>query len=179
MKSSVYKVVISIGFMLLVIYFFFLNKPIVPNNLNNAFIELTTVTDINKDLKIKVLDFKRDNYGPEIRFLIENRSMFKINFIFEPNSPPIKIFTIENDNWVEVNNRVTYSSITGGEMYLLFPENSEQPNVMTASVAPKFGTIDEQGKRKLLRIFVFGELLNDGQHLGIPVGAYVDLYVEP
>lgn len=155
-------------------------KPVFSNTEQKMFEQLTTISKMNDYLGVRILGKELGKYGTEIHILIENRSKKNITMSSDPNLPPIKLFTFENDKWIEVENNVTYWSMTDEDHTTLFHHGTGHGESFTTMVRPKFDSeiIDEK-KQKPLRIFVFGELLSDGEVTGTPVGAYVDLYVEP
>ena len=135
---------------------------------------------MNTNLKITTTGGETFRLNSDIDLLVENLSNAPIYFSMNTATPFMKIFRIEDNEWVEVPNTTKYYSITGGDGFILDIDGSPQPNKFTNSVRPVIDSaLVEEGQKVIIRILIIGELMRGDKKTGIPVGAYVDVYIKP
>jgi len=154
-------------------------QPNVSNDLEKAFEETISITDINSHLRLKIISNER-KFGANIRILVENIGDTPIYFSENPETPFIKIFILQNDGWVEMENHATYFCITGDDSCVLSPVSVDYPHSFTTWIKPavKYFEVDN-GKQEIVRVFVSGELMVNGEKSGYQVGAYTDMFINP
>lgn len=110
--------------------------------------------------------------GPDIPLIFTNKSPHQILF---PTDSFIRLFIIRDDEWLEIDNKNTYSGLL-----ILDPEGTPLMDFNVTGVRPaidNFGT--SKRKVELLRILMIGESIENNIHTGKLVGAYVDVYIRP
>lgn len=154
------------------------NQPDISKDLETSFKKIFPIKDMNRSLQLIVEDVKEteDNnnhtfeYGSDISLKMVNMSDYQI--LFDSQSH-IKLFVIRNGKWQEIGNKITYS----GEL-LLAPKGKPLLDFKTTRVNPiPVDNVLREGEREILRIVLFGELMQDGVLIGEPVGASVDVFV--
>jgi hypothetical protein len=136
--------------------------------LEKSFKNIVPVDDVNHTLTLKLNPQKENalEIGSNIELVVENISDRPIIF---PTGFGIEIYTIENGNWVDVENR---DKILGDEISLI----PGMMNFIGFEVEPMFS---ETKTNKFVRIVVVGEFLLDNAKTGARVAAFIDLTLRP
>jgi hypothetical protein len=143
------------------------------SEMETLFQEIIQVENINEDVKLTLL-VPQDGevkINSHIDIIVENISEKKLFF---PVDSGIRFFTIQDSNWVEVQNTTTYA---GYPAFLL----SNDPNDIQAStIAGGFPDFTNITNAEFLRVVVIGEELTaEGEKTGIPVVGMIDLAINP
>jgi len=131
--------------------------------------------DMNKSLEINVdSDTKIFLVGTKIPILVENKSPHFLFFDLADNY--ITLFTTNGDEWIEIQNGLTYSGSR-----VLSPQGTPLLNQDYTWARPAFqdNTFKADKTNMLLRIVMTGEIMEDDVRTGSFVGAYVDVYISP
>lgn len=181
MRMPILKIMIMTGLLILAVSACSNNQPNISKDLQESFQEMIPIADTNTNLSIKIIsDGQNENKsGFDIKILVENIS--KQNILFPVNSKVIRVFIIRNNTWMEIKDTVKYySSIVGGDSFILPPRGEQQPNTFTTVVRPVLEpNAKDEGKQETMRILIVGELMDDNKKTSIPVAAYVDLFMNP
>ena len=131
------------------------------------------VTDMNGSLQVKVESGEKIYpLDSEIPLTIINTSPHSIFFAIDSH---IKLLMIEDAEWIEVNNVITYSGLL-----VISPQGTPLLDDASTRVQPEVTEKLRSAKEKeLLRIVVTGEIIENDKPTGKLVGAYVDVYVTP
>lgn len=140
--------------------------------LSENFAKNYSITNMNETLQVELesetYTFQADN---DIPIFLYNRSD---QYIRIDNNAHIKMFLVNGDEWIEIDNALTYS----GEI-LLSPQGTPLLDFRASLVQPvisreEMSTISDD---VLVRVFVIGEIIEHGQATGEFVGAYIDVFV--
>lgn len=154
-------------------------RPSISDELQRSFEGMVVVTSMNTDLKAKLIGAERQTPGADIKIRIENAGQSPISLSTDVNNPFVKIFAIRNNQWIELGNDVTYSSIRAGGNIVLDIENGKEPNEFTVLVRPIIEIDSVEGNRtELIRILFIGKATYNDNNSDAAVGAYIDLEVE-
>jgi hypothetical protein len=147
----------------------------VSKSLEDSFQANFPVVDMNKTFQVKVNDdqalFEQNS---EILLTFNNLSPDTLDF---PTDPFIKLFVIEDGNWVEIKNKFTYS----GSLELA-PQGTILLDTSEVTIKPE---LDDQMKEvqkngsTLVRVLMIGEIIQNNAHTGKFVGAYTDIFLKP
>jgi len=132
------------------------------------------MTELNESLQLNVYgDEKIFPLGSEIELRIKNHSP---NSIFFAGDSHIKLFAIKDTEWVEVQNKLTYSG-----SILLSPQGTPALDVRFTKVKPVLdeNIMNTDQKDIPLRIVMIGGIMENENPSGKLVGAYVDVYITP
>lgn len=131
------------------------------------------VTDMNGSLQVKVESGEQIYpLGSEIPLTIINTSPHSIFLAIDSH---IKLLMIEDAEWIEVKNVITYSGLL-----VISPQGTPLLDDASTRVQPEVNDKLRSAKEKeLLRIVVTGEIIENDKPTGKLVGAYVDVYVTP
>lgn len=144
-------------------------------DLEQNFKIVVPITDMNGSLIIAI-DSDKEVFRPDdkIPLSVENMSAQKIRFDYADNY--IKLFIVRDNQWIEVENDLTYSGSR-----ILSPVGTLLLNLDYTWVRPVFkeDMFDAKNKERLLRIVMIGEILERDLPSGNQVGAYVDVYIRP
>jgi len=141
--------------------------------MEEKFQALLSVIDTNNSFQIKVNEDKNTfQNNKDIRLIINNNSRHSI--IFNPESY-IKLWTIRNEEWIEIENGITYS----GTLQVL-PQGTLLLDTRTSRVKPVLSNdAIESNEKILLRIAMIGEIMENDKPTGKLVGSYIDVYIIP
>ena len=180
MKSTIVNTLVLIASLTFVLCSCTNNQPTIPGDLQKSFDKMFPFSNMNTYIQIKLNSNERLKFGSDVNILIENLSDKSIYFSTSTSTIFVRVFMIQENKWVETLNRTTYYSITGGNGYILSPIGSEQPHLFTNSVRPELGqNLKDNNRQQIVRILVIGEQLLNGKKTGIPVAAYLDIFMEP
>ena len=129
-----------------------------PENLNSH-IHLVALNALNS--------FKTNE---PIWITIESRSQATIEF---PADYGIRVYLRETENWVELQNITTYEPDTSN---FLAPYNNNSTNGITAPLLPRLTDIT---KKAQVRVYIIGNILEDGIATNHQVGTFIDLTLTP
>ncbi len=152
------------------------SQPKISETMNISFRELVAIDEMNEYFQISVDSQSQEKleFGSDIKVVFVNRSDWEIYF---PVGYGIRLFIIENDKWVEIDNNDEYYG--DGSLLRSVSEQGIGGRLVTW-VRPVLPTdLADEGNPEILRIVMVGELLSAGEKTGIPVGAYVDLFLAP
>jgi hypothetical protein len=180
MKSSVIKIVIYMAMIIFILCGCSTQQPAISADLQKSFAEMIPIANLNTHLQVKVIKGDQHKFGSDVHILVENISDNSIYLSTGIDTLFVKVFVVQDNTWKEIRNDTIYYSITVGDGYILSPAKGEQPNRFTNSVRPMLEPNgQDEGKQEIVRILVVGELMSEGKKIEIPVGAYVDLFMEP
>jgi len=154
-------------------------QPNISKNLEISFKKVFPIEDMNKSLQITVEDVlatennNKDTFefGSEIPIKMLNLSNYQIDL---DTQSFIKLFIVRDTELIEIQNKDTYS----GEL-MLSPKGTLLLDFKHTGVRPVLiDNVTKEGEKEILRIVLFGELMQDDVPIGEPVGAYVDVVVK-
>jgi len=154
------------------------NQIKISDDLQLSFFRLIPVADLNKSLRVTIIpDGQNENkFGSDIEIHVENLSEQHIFFTGDASLP--RVFIIRENKWTEIKNHNDYY----GDGWELSPKGERYPNpsLFATWVRPILEpNLENKRQQEIVRILIVGELAHDKQETGIPVGAYVDLLVNP
>lgn len=150
------------------------SQPKISGNLENLFRILVPIDDMNDSFQIYVNknDHQSLNFGTKIPIIFTNLSEKQIFF---PTGFGIKLYVVENNQWLEVQNQVEY----WGDRSYLQPKGSQKAGgYLSTVIRPELPSEIYGEKEAILRVVVVGEKINEINQ-STPVGAFVDLFIEP
>lgn len=152
-------------------------QPSVSNDLEISFRELISIDDINKSFQIHAESIEQRNlkFESDIQVVLENLSNQQIFF---PVGYGIRLFIIRDNAWIEIQNKNEYY----GEGSLLRPKGEQElGDRISTGVRPILPPqIEDENHQEVLRIVIIGELIKDDDgRIGVPVGAYTDVFINP
>jgi hypothetical protein len=156
------------------------NSPNVSSDLQEAFQQKMALEEINTKLRVTVdsSDNKNLRFGSVIHVVIEN---FSDQNILIPEPSGIKMFIINDGEWLEINNNAEYYGNSEGPV--LYPYGSNELRYRTSTgVSPVLKpdtVISDPNSNIILRILIMGEQISDSKKTGITTGAYTDVYLTP
>ena len=145
------------------------------NSIEESFKTAVPVVDMNNSLEIKIYeDQKTFPRGSDIRLLVENKSSHFL--LFNSGDDYIKLFMSRGTDWVEVNNKITYSGTR-----ILSPQGTPLLNLNATWAQPILddNAFEDNKAEVPLRIVMVGEIMEDDKPTGKLVGAYVDVHITP
>jgi hypothetical protein len=150
-------------------------KPIlmVSDAQENSFQKIVAVENLNKYFQIYLDSANPKNLKMGDDIIIAFRNLTNQEVLFSVGFG-IRLFIINDNKWVEIINDADYY----GKGALLESSKSQQAILggFVTSIRPALPlNFVEANPLLKLRIFVIGELMNNGQKTGIPVGAYLDV----
>jgi hypothetical protein len=153
-----------------------IRQPEISNGLQASFQVLVPIDDLNQSVRLTEDLSNQQNikFDSVIQVLIENVSIRQVYF---PLGYGIKLFIVRNGDWVEIRDKSNYL----GDGALLSPQNNKKLTDTTSTrILPDYPSqIKIEGIPVILRIVVIGELLLDINETRVPVGAYIDVIVNP
>jgi len=133
-----------------------------------AFLANLMTTDVNQSLQLVVEgDNKSFPFGSEINLVVNNLSSSSIAL---DTTMPVKLLRIQDNEWVEVENEITYS----GEE-ILAPKGTLLFDTGGYPIQPAI----KSGAEIVLRAVVIGEFIKDDIRTGDLVAAYIDIRLSP
>ena len=149
-------------------------KPEISGALDSEFDEFVEIENLNKYFEVRPTTGQEIyKLGSDIRIFLYNSLDEKILF---PVGYGIRLFIVFDNRWLEIDNNNDYS----GEAVML-PTVSNQ-NIgarLVFGVRPVLPLGIELYEKVILRILIQGLLISDKAPSDVPVGAFVDVYVEP
>ena len=150
-------------------------QPRISTDNDISFKELVEIDDLNFTLTAKLLNpnGKSADFNSDIRILVENTSIEEVFLHADTSQTRIRVFILRENNWLEIQD----AYVTYGDGNVLNAKG-QMVSEWRAWVRPvnnlSFG---DSREREIVRVLVTGEMMSDGDLTGIPVGAYVDLFV--
>lgn len=146
----------------------------VSENLENSFSKAIGIENLNKFFEVHLVSGEENfRFGSDIRISLYNSSGEKILFSVGYG---IKLFVVYENNWLEIENKNKYS---GEEVYLPSVSNQDLGARLVTGIRPVLPLNIDLREKTILRILIQGVLIYDKSNNNIPVGAFVDVYVEP
>jgi hypothetical protein len=134
---------------------------------------MINIDNINQDVKLTLDEPSIDelHISSSINLTVQNISKKNLYFPVDLN---VKLFTIQDNKWLEVENKVIYA----GNPAMLGP--NEPLNLAAYTSIDVFPVFVNEGKKEFLRIVIIGEeLTENGERTDIPVAATLDLILNP
>lgn len=150
--------------------------PKVSNNMNENFVEMFKISNVNESFQIRVDSYGSNNlkYGSEIPIIVSNKSDQEI--FFQTYRSTIRLFIVRADNWEEIENSVIYY----GDGLILLPKGSQLEDHISISIRPMMrSNMDEPKQKEIMRVVMIGEIISDGQLSGVFTSAYTDVIIGP
>lgn len=170
MKTRILKIFLLVGLIVGINSCLF-GHPIVSDEMNEDFLEMFKVNDMNEHFSISVNNSDDSNlrYGSNIDIVVYNKSKQEIYF---PPDSSMKLFVVRENTWIEIENFVTY-----GDELILLPNGSLFGDTRSTLVNPVLlPDMDKKvDERDIVRVAMIGELLSSGNPTGTLVGAYTDI----
>ena len=142
--------------------------------IEKKFQTIAPLENMNKSLQLK-LDNKDNTFqlDSDIPITISNLSP---SFVYSDFNSNITIYLLKDSEWMKIKNEINYS----GTM-LLSPKDTLLLDLQYIYVKPKFekNMLPKIRENTLLRIVIYGEVMENDKLTGNMVGAYVDVYISP
>jgi hypothetical protein len=151
------------------------NQPSISHDMQESFNKIVPDTDLNTHLRLNINDQEKANLNKLFELYLINTSD---ETIYLDAKQPFRLFIVDNNQWVEIKNKVIYLGRREGGGIYIYPKNSGR-DLLGSFVRPELlpGQVIE-GDEKILRILVLGETMTDGERTGNLVGAYLDVFIE-
>jgi hypothetical protein len=150
----------------------------IPKEPDASFVKTTNVASMNKEMRLKVLAHERDESVLSVNLEVMNIGENSIFLPMTSQKQYLKVYIFQANQWVEIKNNQKYISGSGGDGSILQPYKDDPGNILTTWARPALADV-ALSTNKIVRIFVVGQLLQDGVVTENYVGAYVDLVLEP
>jgi hypothetical protein len=138
---------------------------------DQEFREMTGIQDLNQSLELVLPEGSSISTNESFTLLLFNRSNRLIQFTRDHS---VRAFIPMNGGgWIEVPNRMRYL----GEGEILAPKGETLSNYVTfVGLQPEYPPMEAPF---VLRVFVSGQILEQGEPTGERAGAYIDLEILP
>lgn len=149
-------------------------KPGISDALDSEFDKFVEIKDLNKYFEVRLTSGQEIyKFGTIIRIFLYNVSDEKILF---PVGYGIRLFIVIDNEWLEIDNE---SNFSGEAVTLPSISNQNMGARLSFGVLPALPSDIEIQEKAILRILIQGLLISDKSSSDVPVGAFVDVYVEP